>query len=72
MVRSDAVDPGVWSGVSPAGLIIPLDTHMFRTCRSLGMTSRSQADARTALQITDAFREIEPEDPVKYDFPLPA
>ncbi|HPL87202.1 MAG TPA: DUF2400 family protein, partial [Deltaproteobacteria bacterium] len=41
-----------------------------RTCRSLGMTSRSQADARTALQITDAFREIEPEDPVKYDFSL--
>ena len=70
MVRSDAVDPGVWSGVSPAGLIIPLDIHMFRTCRSLGMTSRSQADARTALQITDAFREIEPEDPVKYDFSL--
>lgn len=70
MVRSDAIDPGVWADVSPEMLIVPLDTHMFRTCRSLGMTTRSQADGKTALEITSAFREIEPDDPVKYDFSL--
>ncbi|HPW69118.1 MAG: TIGR02757 family protein [Desulfomonilia bacterium] len=70
MVRSDAVDPGVWTDVSPEKLIVPLDTHMFRTCRSLGMTTRSQADGKTALEITSAFRKIEPGDPVKYDFSL--
>ncbi len=70
MVRSDAVDPGVWRDVPPEKLIVPLDTHMFRTCRSLGMTTRSQADGKTALEITSAFRKIEPGDPVKYDFSL--
>ena len=30
MVRSDALDFGVWSGVSPAQLIVPLDTHVIR------------------------------------------
>ncbi len=70
MVRSDAVDPGVWADVSPERLIVPLDTHMFRTCRSLGMTTRAQADGKTALEITSAFREIEPGDPVRYDFSL--
>ena len=70
MVRSDAIDPGVWADVSPERLIVPLDTHMFRTCRSLGMTTRAQADGNTALEITSAFREIEPGDPVRYDFSL--
>ncbi len=70
MVRSDAIDPGVWTDVSPEKLIVPLDTHMFRTCRALGMTTRSQADGKTALEITSAFREIEPDDPVRYDFSL--
>jgi uncharacterized protein (TIGR02757 family) len=70
MARLDEVDPGVWSGISRAKLLVPLDVHMFRTCRSLGMTSRSQPDGKTALEITAAFRKIEPEDPVKYDFSL--
>lgn len=70
MVRSDEVDPGGWGGISPAKLVIPLDTHMYRICTSLGMTSRSQADGRTALEITQGFRAVAPEDPVRYDFSL--
>ncbi|HQI00109.1 MAG TPA: TIGR02757 family protein [Deltaproteobacteria bacterium] len=70
MVRSDEIDPGVWTGVSPAKLIVPLDTHMHRICRSLDMTSRAQADMRTAREITEGFRRISPEDPVRYDFSL--
>jgi uncharacterized protein (TIGR02757 family) len=70
MVRSDEVDPGVWTGVSPAVLIIPLDTHMHRICGLLGMTARTQADMRTAHEITEGFRRVSPEDPVRYDFAL--
>jgi uncharacterized protein (TIGR02757 family) len=70
MVRSDAVDPGGWRRVSPARLIIPLDTHMHRIGLALGLTGRKQANLATAIEITGAFRRICPEDPVRYDFVL--
>lgn len=70
MVRKDLVDPGGWTGISPAKLIIPLDTHMHRTGITLGLTGRKQANMLTALEITSGFRKISPEDPVKYDFAL--
>ncbi|MCU0589044.1 MAG: TIGR02757 family protein [Syntrophobacteraceae bacterium] len=70
MARKDDVDPGVWDGLSPSRLIVPLDTHMFRIARALGLTRRKQADLRAALEITEAFRALSPEDPVKYDFAL--
>ena len=67
MVRQDNVDPGGWDSVSPAKLIIPLDTHMHRIGRRLGLTPRRQADLRTAIEITEGFRGICPSDPVRYD-----
>jgi uncharacterized protein (TIGR02757 family) len=70
MVRRDAVDPGPWTAVSPAKLVVPLDTHMFRISRTLGLTARRQADLKSALEITRGFRAIRPEDPVRYDFSL--
>ena len=70
MVREDDVDPGGWTGLSPAGLIVPLDTHMHRIGRELGFTERRQADMKTALEITSSFRQMVPEDPVRYDFAL--
>lgn len=70
MSRNDDVDPGGWDGVDPSQLIIPLDTHMHRIGTALGFTSRKQADIRTAIEITDAFRTISPNDPVRYDFCL--
>ncbi|PIU17653.1 MAG: TIGR02757 family protein [Elusimicrobia bacterium CG08_land_8_20_14_0_20_59_10] len=70
MVRSDAVDPGVWKGISPSKLIIPLDTHMRRVAMSLGMTQRKDTSMRTAAEITTFFRKLSPSDPVKYDFAL--
>lgn len=70
MIRKDRVDPGGWSQICPSKLIIPLDTHMHSICTGLKMTSRKQADMRTAIEITNAFKKIMPEDPVKYDFSL--
>lgn len=70
MVRRDEVDPGCWPGVPPQLLIVPIDTHMLKIGRALGLTDRRSADLRTALQITDGFRRISPDDPVRYDFCL--
>ena len=70
MVRHDNVDPGVWDGVSPSLLIVPLDTHMYSICSGLNMTCRAAADIKTAEEITARFRDIIPGDPVKYDFSM--
>ena len=70
MVRRDDVDPGGWTGVAASKLIVPLDTHMARVARDLGLTARKQADLRAAIEITDAFRAVAPDDPVRYDFAL--
>ncbi|MBK5102297.1 MAG: TIGR02757 family protein [Desulfobacteraceae bacterium] len=70
MVRQDHVDPGGWNEVPPDKLIVPLDTHMHRFSILLKLTRRKNADMRTAEEITDAFRKIAPQDPVRYDFAL--
>lgn len=70
MVRCDRVDPGGWSRVRPDQLLIPLDRHMFSAGRILGFTRRSTPDRAACLEITDGFRQVQPDDPVKYDFCL--
>jgi uncharacterized protein (TIGR02757 family) len=70
MVRRDAVDPGGWEEVQASRLVVPLDTHMHRISLRLGLTTRKQASLRTALEVTSAFRSIEPDDPVRYHFCL--
>ncbi len=68
--RGDGLDLGLWGEVAPAKLIIPLDTHVVRISRRIGLTGRRAADGKTALDVTAALRRLEPEDPVKYDFAL--
>lgn len=70
MVRKDEVDPGGWDRVSPSKLIIPLDTHIYSIAKALGFTKRKSADMKTALEITEAFKDISNQDPIKYDFAL--
>lgn len=70
LIRKDAVDPGGWDEIPSSMLVVPLDTHMHHAGRLLGFTARKQADMRTALEITDGFRQICPDDPIKYDFCL--
>ncbi|MBI4715634.1 MAG: TIGR02757 family protein [Nitrospirae bacterium] len=71
MVRpADGIDFGLWTDIPPSCLIIPLDTHIHRIAGYLGLTSRKNADWKTAEEITAALRAFDPEDPVKYDFAL--
>jgi uncharacterized protein (TIGR02757 family) len=70
MVRRDEVDPGPWTQISASQLVVPMDVHMHRVSCQLGLTSRRQADLKSALQVTGFFRKLVPEDPVKYDFSL--
>jgi uncharacterized protein (TIGR02757 family) len=71
MVRGpDAVDLGAWSGVPRAALLVPLDTHVMRVSRCLGLTRRADATWRTAEEITASLRRIDPADPVRFDFAL--
>ena len=68
MVRRDALDLGVWTRVSSAKLIVPLDTHVIRVGRCLRLTTYTSPGWRMARDITASLRTIDPIDPVKYDF----
>jgi uncharacterized protein (TIGR02757 family) len=70
MVRRDAVDPGGWDRIPTSHLIIPLDTHMHRLGLKLGFTHRKQGNMITALEVTEGFKAVVPQDPVRYDFIL--
>ena len=71
MVRCDGiVDLGLWKRVSPARLYIPLDVHVGRVARSLGLITRKQNDRQTVEQLTRQLAQMNPNDPVSYDFGL--
>lgn len=72
MVRRDrhGLDFGLWTRVSAARLIIPLDTHIARIATNIGLTARRTPDWKMAEEITRALRRLDPADPVKYDFAL--
>ncbi len=71
MVRDDGkVDLGLWKGTDRKELIIPLDVHVYAQATELGLTVRRSKDMTTALEITDSFRVIFPDDPAKGDFAL--
>lgn len=68
--KDGVVDLGIWDAVSPAGLMIPLDVHVARTARLLGIITRKQNDRKTVEELTAQLRSLSPDDPVKYDFAL--
>jgi uncharacterized protein (TIGR02757 family) len=70
MIRpADGVDLGLWD-IPTSRLIIPVDTHIHKLSRNLGLTRRNDVSWRTAEEITAALRRLDPDDPVKYDFSL--
>jgi uncharacterized protein (TIGR02757 family) len=70
MVRRDAMDFGIWSGIPTRRLVIPTDTHVHRVARRLGLTQRRSPDWKTAREITDRLARFDPDDPVRYDYAL--
>jgi uncharacterized protein (TIGR02757 family) len=66
---ADGVDLGVWP-IPPSQLLVPVDTHIHKLARNLGLTRRNDVSWRTASEITAALRRFDPADPVKYDFSL--
>jgi uncharacterized protein (TIGR02757 family) len=76
MVREDDLDLGTWKKLSPGlklsskDLMIPLDTHVARISTYLGLRTRKSLDWKTVIQVTDHFKRINPQDPVKYDFSI--
>ena len=72
MVRKDhkGVDFGIWDKIQASQLICPCDLHVDRVARKLGLISRKQTDWQTAVELTNRLREMDADDPVKYDFAL--
>jgi uncharacterized protein (TIGR02757 family) len=71
MIRpNNGIDFGLWNEIPPAKLIIPLDTHIARIGRYLGLTARKTTDLKMAREITQSLAQFDPVDPLKYDFPL--
>lgn len=70
MARADSVDPGGWTRVPPASLLIPLDAHIINIGRQARLTRRISPGWKMAEDITATLRACDPEDPVKYDFAL--
>lgn len=71
LCRKDGiVDLGIWDSIHPSQLMIPLDVHVARTARLLGLVKRKQNDRNTVEELTAKLREFSPDDPVRYDFAL--
>lgn len=71
-VREDAkgVDFGIWKNIKTSQLVCPLDVHVERQARFLGLIDRKQSDWKAAIELTEKLKKIDPKDPVKYDFAL--
>lgn len=70
MVRRGWPDLGQWTRYPADQLVIPLDTHVARVARYIGLSRRATPDGKMALEITAALRKRDAGDPLAYDFAL--
>ena len=70
MVRKSEVDLGVWNFIKPSELLIPLDVHVARVSRNMGLLRRKSNDFKAVLELTDSLKKFCSEDPIKYDFAM--
>lgn len=70
MVGDSATDLKLWKRFSKQNLIIPVDTHIYQQSRALGFTKRKTLDRKTAYEITEALKNLDPQDPTRFDFAL--
>ena len=67
MVRKGPVDFGIWDFMPPSELLIPLDVHVARISREMGLLTRKQNDFKAVIELTNNLKKFDPQDPVKYD-----
>lgn len=70
MVRKGPVDLGIWNFIEPSELLIPLDTHVARLSREMGLLTRKSNDFKSVIEITENLKNFDPKDPIKYDFAM--
>lgn len=70
MVRKSDVDLGVWNFIPTSELLIPLDTHVARISRELGLLKRNSNDFKAVVELTNNLKQFDKNDPIKYDFAL--
>lgn len=70
MTRKPPVDLGIWTKVDASKLIIPLDVHVAKISRKLGILKRNANDWQSAYEITEKLKKFDANDPTKYDFAL--
>jgi uncharacterized protein (TIGR02757 family) len=70
LVRQGPVDIGLWKRIRAVSLFIPLDVHVARTARKLGLLRRKSNDQKAVIELTGKLREFCAKDPVRYDFAL--
>lgn len=70
MVRKDEIDLGIWNKISPSKLIMPVDIHISRIAKKLKLVKRKTIDLKFAIELTEKLKQLDSNDPVKYDFAL--
>jgi uncharacterized protein (TIGR02757 family) len=70
MVRSDFIDMGLWSKIDTKDLLVTLDTHSFNIAKKLHLTQRNTCDLQTVIEVTNSLKELDKNDPTKYEFSL--
>lgn len=70
MVRKSPVDFGIWDFMPTSDLFIPLDVHVGRVSREMGLLTRKQNDFKAVIELTENLKKLDPKDPVKYDFAM--
>jgi uncharacterized protein (TIGR02757 family) len=70
MIRKSPVDVGIWKFMKPSELYIPLDVHVGRISREMGLLTRKANDFKAVMELTENLKQFCPQDPVKYDFAL--
>lgn len=70
MIRKGPVDLGIWNFMEASELLIPLDTHVARLSREMGLLTRKANDFKSVIEITENLKKYDPKDPIKYDFAL--
>lgn len=70
MIRKSPVDMGIWDFMKPSELYIPLDVHVARVSRQMGLLTRKSNDFKAVIELTENLKKFNPQDPIKYDFAI--